>query len=226
MNGKNVGYIYILTNPSFKEWVKIGYADNVEERVKSLNSHETTPFAFRIYATYEVTKRLKDKAVHNLIDQLNPTLRSREIIEGKSRVREFYAISPEEAYSILEMIAKINGLENNLVRYKKTVQESKDEAYAEEVKKLTANRHHFKDIDFNSSLTGKSYHGTTNENGTLKIIDVEFGKEVPNNSHPSKKAIIGQAIKDLGGDTSKDETLYQRYHKLTKMILFKENEQK
>ena len=26
------GVIYILTNPSFKDWVKIGYADDVEER--------------------------------------------------------------------------------------------------------------------------------------------------------------------------------------------------
>lgn len=55
------GYIYILTNPSFKDYVKIGYADNVEERVKQLNSSECTPFAFRIYATYEVNARLMDK---------------------------------------------------------------------------------------------------------------------------------------------------------------------
>lgn len=215
---KNKGYIYILTNPSFKEWVKIGYADDVEERVKILNSHETTPFGFRIYATYEVPKRLQDKSVHNLIDQLNPTLRSRELIGGKSRVREFYAMTPEEAFSILEMIAKINGLEDKLKIYKPTIQETRDEENAEEVKKLSANRHHFKEIDFYSSLTNKRYHGTTGEDGTLKIIDLESGDVVPNNSKPSKKAIIGEAIKDLGGETPKSETLYQRYHKLTKMI--------
>lgn len=28
------GYIYILTNPSFPPYVKIGYANNVEARVK------------------------------------------------------------------------------------------------------------------------------------------------------------------------------------------------
>jgi len=37
-------------------------------------------------------------------------------------------------------------------------------------------------------------------------------------SKPSKKEIVGQAILDLGGDTDKDETLYQRYRKLTKLI--------
>ncbi len=219
MDDKTKGYIYILTNPSFKEWIKIGYADNVEERVKILNSHETTPFAFRIFATYEVPSRLRDKSVHELIDLLNPTLRSREVVEGKSRVREFYAMSPDDAFSVLEMIAKVNGLENRLKKYDPTVQDTKEEESAEQVKKVSANRHHFKEIDFSSSLTGKKYHGTTNEEGTLKIIEVESGEEIPNNAHPSKKAIIGQAIIDLGGETPKDESLYQRYHKLTKMIL-------
>ena len=69
------GYIYILTNLSFQGWVKIGYADNVEERVAQLNRTECTPFAFRVYATYEVNDRLKDISVHSLIDKLNPTLR-------------------------------------------------------------------------------------------------------------------------------------------------------
>ena len=45
------GAIYILTNPSFKEYVKIGYADDVEKRLQQLNRSECTPFAFRIYAT-------------------------------------------------------------------------------------------------------------------------------------------------------------------------------
>ena len=34
---KTCGVIYILTNPSFPEYVKIGYADDVKARVKSLN---------------------------------------------------------------------------------------------------------------------------------------------------------------------------------------------
>lgn len=72
----NKGVIYILTNPSFKEYVKIGYADNVESRLKQLNNSECIPFAFRIYATYEVEERLTDLKLHALIDQLNPNLRS------------------------------------------------------------------------------------------------------------------------------------------------------
>ncbi|MBR6900635.1 MAG: GIY-YIG nuclease family protein [Synergistaceae bacterium] len=42
----------ILTNPTIPYYVKIGYADNVEERVKTLNSNPGLPFSFRVYATY------------------------------------------------------------------------------------------------------------------------------------------------------------------------------
>ena len=51
---ENKGVIYILTNPSFPEYVKIGYADDIDKRLKQLNRSECTPFAFRVYATYEV----------------------------------------------------------------------------------------------------------------------------------------------------------------------------
>ncbi|MHC1787270.1 MAG: GIY-YIG nuclease family protein [Christensenellales bacterium] len=33
----NKGVIYILTNPSFPEYVKIGYADNIKNRLRQLN---------------------------------------------------------------------------------------------------------------------------------------------------------------------------------------------
>ena len=39
------GVIYILTNPSFPEYVKIGYATDIEKRLKTLNRSETIPFA-------------------------------------------------------------------------------------------------------------------------------------------------------------------------------------
>ena len=65
------GVIYILTNPSFPQYVKIGYADNVESRLKQLNNSECIPFAFRIYATYEVEERLTDYS-QSLLSPLSP----------------------------------------------------------------------------------------------------------------------------------------------------------
>ena len=64
------GVIYILTNPSFPEYVKIGYAAKLEERLRQLNRSEAIPYAFRAYATYEVESNLTDVVFHDLIDRL------------------------------------------------------------------------------------------------------------------------------------------------------------
>lgn len=212
------GVIYILTNPSFPEYVKIGYADDVNERVNQLNRSECTPFAFRVYATYDVNVRLTDLKIHNIIDKLNPNLRSIDNVEGKKRVREFYAMSPEDAYEILEAVAEINGLSDNLKLWEQSQKEKKEETEAKEIEELSNNRHHFQDIEFASSSTGKIYRGTTGEGGTLCIIDIDTNTVVENHSKPSKKEIVGQAIIDLGVDLDTDDNLYQRYKKLTRLI--------
>lgn len=128
------GVIYILTNPSFPEYVKIGYANDLATRLKQLNKSETIPFAFRAFATYDVDHRLTDKELHNLIDSLNPDLRSVETFNGKTRTKEFFAMSPEDAYSILEAIAKISGTTDRLHRVTPTGDEVKAEETAAEVK--------------------------------------------------------------------------------------------
>lgn len=129
------GVIYILTNPSFPEYVKIGYADNLEKRMEQLNRSESIPFAFRAYAIYEVTSRLTDRSLHDLIDKLNPELRSIDNFDGKERKREFYAMSPDEAYSLLECIAKISGTEDRLKKMAPEGHEILDEETAAEVAK-------------------------------------------------------------------------------------------
>ena len=222
MNVKK-GCIYILTNPSFPKFVKIGYADDVYERLKQLNRSECIPYAFRLYAYYEVSSRLTDLKLHAMIDRLNPNLRSIEDFNGKKRVREFYAMEAEEAYNILETIAQLNGMEGNLHLVKPSKAEVNAEEEAAEITGISINRHHFKDCIFKSSLTGKTYKGTTSDSGVLSIIDMDTNLEVPNNSNPSKKSIVGAAIIDLGGITDKNETLYQRYRKLTKLLV-NENE--
>ena len=89
------GVIYILTNPSFPEYVKIGYADDLKQRLSQLNRSGCIPYAFRVYATYEVDSRLSDKKIHSIIDRINPDLRSIENFNGQKRIREFYAMTPE-----------------------------------------------------------------------------------------------------------------------------------
>ena len=127
------GVIYILTNPSFPQYVKIGYATDVKQRLDELNRSSAVPFAFRIYATYEVDSALSDKKLHSILDKLNPELRSTEEVDGKRRIREFYAMTPEDAFSILDAIAEINGFSHRLKKWKATANERADEALAQEI---------------------------------------------------------------------------------------------
>lgn len=164
-----MGVIYILTNPSFPEYVKIGYADDVNQRLAQLNRSECIPFAFRIYATYEVTSRLSDKKVHSIIDKINPDLRSIDDFNGKKRVREFYAMTPEDAYGILEAIAEINGLKDCLKKYQMTESESKT-------------RHWLKNMIM-IILNGPS-------NFSFKACNISAGEEIEYYENPDIKAIV------------------------------------
>ncbi len=105
-----MGYIYIMTNPCLQDMVKIGSADNVEERRKSLST-TALPYEYEVYATYQTSGTLDDKKLHKMIDNLNPNLRV-------SPKREFYVMTPEEAYELLEIIATISGTTNKLKRIK------------------------------------------------------------------------------------------------------------
>ena len=135
-----MGFIYIFTNPSFPQYVKIGYAKDVEQRLAELNRSTAVPFAFRVYATYEVDSALSDKKLHSILDNLNPDLRSIEEIDGKSRTREFFAMTPEDAYSILEAIAEINNYKSRLKKWKASEDEQRDETLAKEIYELHRER--------------------------------------------------------------------------------------
>lgn len=104
------GYIYIMTNPALKDMVKIGYASNVETRRKQLST-TALPYEYEVYATYETSGNLEDKKLHRMIDNLNPDLRV-------SKNREFFIMSPEEAYELLESIATISGTVGKLKKTK------------------------------------------------------------------------------------------------------------
>lgn len=212
------GVIYIFTNPSFPEYVKIGYAEDVNKRLDTLNNSTAVPFAFRVYAIYEVGHKLEDKKVHKLIDTINPELRSIENVNGKTRKREFYQMSKEQAYMLFECIAEISGTKDKLHLIKATENDIKEEQEASEIREMELNRHYFKDIEFHSSLTNKYYYTKTSNQGTLSIFEKQTNTEVPNNSNPSKKQIVLQALKDLGENVNNGLTLYQLEHRLEKKL--------
>ena len=137
---KKTGVIYILTNPSFPDYVKIGYATDIEKRLKQLNRSECIPFAFRVYATYDVSTPLQDKELHGLIDRLNPELRAIDTFDGKTRTKEFYAMTKEDAYALLESIAKLSGTMDKLQRLTPEGHEVVDEEIAAEIQEEAKER--------------------------------------------------------------------------------------
>ena len=95
MPTKEPGYVYILTNPSFREdWVKIGKSSRpVDIRSKELDN-TAVPLPFEIFATLKTVKYdIVEKKIHKAIDRLTD-LRIRQN-------REFFNIKPELALEIL-----------------------------------------------------------------------------------------------------------------------------
>lgn len=96
---KETGYVYILTNPSFKEdWVKIGKSSRpVDIRSKELDN-TAVPLPFEIYATLKTVKYEQvEKLIHKTIDRLTD-LRIRQN-------REFFNVPPAKALDILKDIS-------------------------------------------------------------------------------------------------------------------------
>ena len=101
MEKNEVGYVYILTNPSFREdWVKIGKSSRpVDVRSKELDN-TAVPLPFEIYATLRTAKYSKvEKQIHKQIDRLTD-LRIRQN-------REFFNISPSDALDIMRDMADL-----------------------------------------------------------------------------------------------------------------------
>lgn len=94
------GYVYILTNPSFKEdWVKIGMTQNMEERLRTLDT-TALPLPFKKYATLKTVKyQAAEKHVHHYIETFT-NLRIRD-------KREFFNVKPEQALKIFCEVAEL-----------------------------------------------------------------------------------------------------------------------
>ncbi len=122
------GYVYILTNPSFKEdWVKIGKsARSVDVRSKELDN-TAVPLPFEIFATMRTVKYNEvEKLVHKTIDRLTD-LRIRQN-------REFFNVAPQVALDIFKDISlTIDDAVIDEVYYKSICKEQNIEIHESEV---------------------------------------------------------------------------------------------
>lgn len=99
------GYVYVLTNPSFRDdWVKIGKSGRLPE-VRGRELYNTAvPLPYEIYATLQTEKYNEaERMIHRSIDRIS------DLRINKSR--EFFNIAPESAYEILADIKELLGNE-------------------------------------------------------------------------------------------------------------------
>lgn len=105
------GFVYVLTNPSFKEdWVKIGKS----KRLPNVRSKElfntAVPLPYEIYATIQTEKYNEvEKMIHRSIDRIS------DLRINKSR--EFFNIEPEKTYELLCDIQLLLGDEAEVELY-------------------------------------------------------------------------------------------------------------
>ncbi len=89
--------VYILTNESMPEIIKIGISENLELRIKQLDN-TSMPLPFECFYAVEVTDALAiERKIHQGLDDYR--IRSN---------REFFNVSPDKAKSLLK-IAEIMG---------------------------------------------------------------------------------------------------------------------
>ena len=89
--------VYILTNQSMPDTIKIGITDNLERRMRELDN-TSTPLPFECYYAVEVQDaKVIEKKIHEGLDD-----------KRVRQNREFFNTSPEQAKAILE-IAEVMG---------------------------------------------------------------------------------------------------------------------
>jgi transcriptional regulator with XRE-family HTH domain len=89
--GDSTRYIYIITNPSTPEWVKIGESFDPAGRASELNT--ASPFDYSVYFSAPLPAGLTDKNLH-------PIIRAR----GIAHSREWFRVSAAEAVDLVNSI--------------------------------------------------------------------------------------------------------------------------
>ena len=92
--------VYILTNHSMLELVKIGHTDNLERSMKELDN-TGPPLPFECFYAVEIKDddaKLIEKKLHEGFDD-----------KRIRKSREFFRVTPEQAKSILEIVKLMGG---------------------------------------------------------------------------------------------------------------------
>ena len=193
--------IYILTNQSMPDTIKIGITDNLERRIKELDN-TSMPLPFECYYAVEVEDASKiEKKIHEGLDDA----RIRDN-------REFFNTTPEQAKSILE-IAEIMGGKD--VTPKGDIVETAQDKQALENAKKQRSRFNFQMIDLqpgtilkfrkDETITCEVYDNTkikfrdkiTSLSNAAEIILKEMGYDWSAYQGPQWRMFEGKNLRDI-----------------------------
>ena len=93
------GTVYLITNPLFENWVKIGCSKNLEVREQSYQTYSPSKYQVIAYTIFDKCYEL-EKEIHNKVLHPNPSFES---------VREWHNISTKNAiHLILQKFPDLN----------------------------------------------------------------------------------------------------------------------
>ena len=114
--------VYILTNESMPDTIKVGITDNLDRRVRELDN-TSTPLPFECYYAVEVENASAiEKKIHEGLDD-----------KRVRQNREFFNATPEQAKAILEIAEVMGG--KNVTPKEDIVETSQDKQALENARK-------------------------------------------------------------------------------------------
>jgi len=198
--------IYILTNQSMPETIKIGITNNLEKRIKELDS-TNTPLPFECYYAVEVENAsVIEKKIHEGLDD-------KRIRQN----REFFSTTPEQAKSILEIAEVMGGKD---VTPKEDIVETVQDKQALDKARKVKKRFNFKMVGIEP---GTQLHWYKDNTITCEVYDETKVKFRDNITSLSVAAEI--VLKEMGYDWSAYQgPIYWSFKGKTLSELRRENE--
>ena len=122
--------VYILTNQSMPDTIKIGITDNLESRMKQLDN-TSTPLPFECYYAVEVEDaKAIEKKIHEGLDD-----------KRIRQSREFFNATPEQAKALLEIAELMGG--KNITPTEDIVETAQDKQALDNERKRRGNIDYF-----------------------------------------------------------------------------------
>lgn len=189
-NDKEQNIVYIFTNPTMPDLIKVGITSDVRQRIKDLSQPSGIPVSFKCYYACEVDDALwVEKKIHHAF--------AGNRINSK---REFFRILPEHVKSALEIGAKKD------VTPTDSVPENKEEAFAlEKADEIDSKREENFTFTMLNIPIGATLHWKDDETITAKVLSNRNKIE-----YDGKESTISGAGKKITQKLSAGKKTYSR----------------